>query len=73
MREADVVTEVRRDSIVLACGTVRPSALTIWATGFGVPGLAAASGLPTDTLDRLLTEKTLTSVDDDRGVPSRDH
>ncbi|MEV4136974.1 FAD-dependent oxidoreductase [Dactylosporangium sp. NPDC049742] len=72
LREADVVTEVRPDAVVFADGTVRSSALTIWATGFGVPELAAASGLRTDTLGRLLTDETLTSVDDDRVVAAGD-
>lgn len=36
-----------------ADGAVRPGALTIWAAGFGVPKLAAASWLRTDTLGRL--------------------
>ncbi|MEU7895294.1 FAD-dependent oxidoreductase [Nonomuraea sp. NPDC049152] len=47
--EAGVVTEVRPDAVVLADGSadgaVRPSALTIWTAGFGVPELAAASFL----------------------------
>ncbi|MEV0566999.1 FAD-dependent oxidoreductase [Dactylosporangium sp. NPDC050588] len=72
LREADVVTEVRPDAVVFADGTVRSSALTIWATGFGVPELAAASGLRTDTLGRLLTDEALTSVDDDRVVAAGD-
>ncbi|MFD7714132.1 FAD-dependent oxidoreductase, partial [Streptomyces sp. NPDC059786] len=75
-----VVTEVRPDAVVLAAGTaddpaggtVRPSALTVWAAGFGIPDLAAASGLRTDTLGRLLTDETLTSVDDDRIVAAGD-
>ncbi|GAA1506766.1 FAD-dependent oxidoreductase [Dactylosporangium maewongense] len=70
--EADVVTEVRPDAIVLADGTTRSSAVTVWATGFGVPELAAASGLRTDTLGRLLTDETLTSIDDDRVVAAGD-
>ncbi|MFE9611470.1 NAD(P)/FAD-dependent oxidoreductase [Streptomyces sp. NPDC006012] len=74
--EADVVTEVRPDAVVLADGTgegaVRPSALTIWTAGFGVPELAADSGLRTDALGRLLTDETLTSVDDDRVVAAGD-
>jgi len=45
--EADVVTEVRPDAVVFADGAVRPSALTIWTAGFGVPDLAATSGLRT--------------------------
>ncbi|CAM3317627.1 NAD(P)/FAD-dependent oxidoreductase [Kibdelosporangium persicum] len=70
--EAAAVTEVRSDAIVLSDGTVHPSALTIWAGGFGVPELAAASGLRTDALGRLLTDETLTSVDDDRIVAAGD-
>jgi NADH dehydrogenase len=70
--EADEVTEVRADTVVLAEGAVRPSALTIWTAGFGVPGLAATSGLRTDALGRLLTDETLTSVDDDRIVAAGD-
>ena len=72
VRETDAVTEVRRDAIVVADGTTHSSALTIWATGFGVPELAAASGLRTDSLGRLLTDETLTSVDDDRVIAAGD-
>jgi NADH dehydrogenase len=64
--EAAVVTEVRPDAVVLADGAVRPSTVTIWAGGFGVPDLAARSGLSTDALGRLVTDETMTSVDDDR-------
>ncbi|MGY4771064.1 NAD(P)/FAD-dependent oxidoreductase [Kribbella sp. CWNU-51] len=71
VRETEVVTEVRPDAIVVADGTTRSSALTIWATGFGVPELAAASGLRTDSLGRL-TDETLTSVDDDRVIAAGD-
>jgi NADH dehydrogenase len=70
--EADVVAEVRRDAVVFADGAVRPSVLTIWTAGFGVPGLARESGLHTDALGRLLTDETLTSVDDDRIVAAGD-
>ncbi|MFD8531261.1 NAD(P)/FAD-dependent oxidoreductase [Streptosporangium canum] len=70
--EAAVVSEVRPDAVVFADGGVRASALTIWAAGFGVPDLAAASGLRTDALGRLLTDETLTSVDDDRVVAAGD-
>ncbi len=62
--ETDVVAEVRSDAIVFADGAVRPSAVTIWAAGFGTPELAARSGLCTDAIGRLLTDETLTSVDD---------
>jgi NADH:ubiquinone reductase (H+-translocating) len=70
--EEDVVAEVRADAVVFADGAVRPSALTIWTAGFGVPDLAAASGLRTDALGRLLTDETLTSIDDERVVAAGD-
>ena len=70
--ETDVVTGVQPDSVVFADGAVRPSALTIWTAGFGVPDLATASGLHTDELGRLLTDETLTSVDDVRIVAAGD-
>ena len=70
--EADAVAEVRPDAVVFTGGAVRPSAVTIWTTGFGAPELAARSGLRTDTLGRLLTDETLTSVDDSRIVAAGD-
>ena len=70
--EADVVTEVRRDAVVFKDGAVRPSAMTIWTAGFGVPDLASASGLRTDAMGRLLTDETMTSVDDARIVAAGD-
>lgn len=70
--ESDIVMEVRSDAVVFADGAVRPSALTIWTAGFGVPELAVASGLHTDELGRLLTDETLTSIDDDRIVAAGD-
>jgi NADH:ubiquinone reductase (H+-translocating) len=70
--ETAVVAEVLPDSVVLADGAVLPSAVTIWTAGFGVPELAAHSGLHTDALGRLLTDETLTSVDDDRIVAAGD-
>jgi NADH dehydrogenase FAD-containing subunit len=57
------VTEVRERSVVLADGRELASALTIWTAGFDVPDLAARSGLATDAIGRLLTDETLTSVD----------
>lgn len=63
LREAAAVAEVRPDAVVLTDGSMLPSAVTVWTAGFGVPDLAAASGLATDTLGRLLTDETLTSVD----------
>ncbi len=70
--EDATVGEVRADAVVLAGGEVLPSALTVWTAGFGVPELAARSGLHTDTLGRLLTDETLTSVDDPRIVAAGD-
>ncbi|MFI8966833.1 NAD(P)/FAD-dependent oxidoreductase [Streptomyces sp. NPDC053493] len=72
VREGVSVSEVRQDAVVLSDGTARPSALTVWTAGFGVPDLAAASGLRTDGLGRLLTDETLTSVDDDHVLAAGD-
>jgi NADH dehydrogenase FAD-containing subunit len=55
--------EVRSSSVLLADGRELPSVVTIWTAGFGVPDLAARSGLATDAIGRLLTDETLTSVD----------
>jgi NADH dehydrogenase FAD-containing subunit len=66
------VVEVRERSVVLADGRELPSTLTIWTAGFGVPDLAARSGLSTDALGRLLTDETLTSVDSPRIVAAGD-
>ncbi|HEY3514684.1 FAD-dependent oxidoreductase [Kribbella sp. NPDC051137] len=70
--EHQPVTKVRADQIALENGIVQGSALTIWTAGFGVPQLAAASGLRTDRAGRLLTDETLTSVDDDRILAAGD-
>ncbi|MFG1930792.1 NAD(P)/FAD-dependent oxidoreductase [Mycobacterium sp. NPDC048908] len=70
--ETASVAEVRPNSVVLADGSALPSAATIWTAGFGVPELAAASGLRTDAAGRLLTDETLTSVDDPRIVAAGD-
>jgi NADH dehydrogenase len=70
--ESDIVAEVRPDAVVFADGAIRPSAVTIWTAGFGVPDLAANSGLRTDAVGRLLTDETLTSVDDPRIIAAGD-
>jgi NADH:quinone reductase (non-electrogenic) len=70
--ETEIVTEVRPDAVVFADGAVRPSAATIWVAGFGVPDLATTSGLRTDAMGRLLTDETLTSLDDPRIVAAGD-
>ncbi|OBK84538.1 NAD(P)/FAD-dependent oxidoreductase [Mycolicibacter sinensis] len=61
--EAATVAEVRAGAVVLQDAAVLPSAATVWTAGFGVPDLAARSGLATDALGRLLTDETLTSID----------
>ncbi|MDV5144274.1 FAD-dependent oxidoreductase [Streptomyces sp. SBC-4] len=66
------VTAVTRDAVRLDDGRALQSAVTIWTAGFGVPDLAARSGLSTDALGRLLTDETLTSVDDDRVIAAGD-
>ena len=70
--ETASVDKVRPDGVVLDDGVVLRSALTIWTAGFGVPDLAYRSGLRTDALGRLLTDETLTSVDDPRIVAAGD-
>lgn len=66
------VTAVTRDAVQLSDGREIPSTVTIWTAGFGVPDLAKRSGLSTDDLGRLLTDETLTSVDDERIVATGD-
>lgn len=63
VRQDATVTAVRSDEVQLQDGSVLPSAVTVWAAGFGVPDLATASGLATDALGRLVTDETLTSID----------
>jgi NADH:ubiquinone reductase (H+-translocating) len=70
--ETPAVSEVRADAVVLSDGAMLPSAVTVWTAGFGVPELAARSGFRTDPLGRLLTDETLTSVDDPRIVAAGD-
>jgi NADH:ubiquinone reductase (H+-translocating) len=65
------VTAVTGDGVRLGDREL-PSAVTIWTAGFGVPDLAARSGLSTDAVGRLLTDETLTSVDDERIVAAGD-
>jgi NADH:quinone reductase (non-electrogenic) len=70
--ESVAAAEVRWDTVVLADGAVLPSAATVWTAGFAVPDVAARSGLSTDTLGRLLTDETLTSIDDAHIVAAGD-
>jgi NADH:quinone reductase (non-electrogenic) len=66
------VTGVTGDAVRLADGRQLPSEVTVWTVGFGVPDLAARSGLSTDAVGRLRTDETLTSVDDARIVAAGD-
>jgi NADH:ubiquinone reductase (H+-translocating) len=70
--ESVAASQVRWDAVVLTDGAVLPSAATVWTAGFAVPDLAARSGLHTDAMGRLLTDETLTSVDDERIVAAGD-
>ncbi|GAA5136988.1 FAD-dependent oxidoreductase [Alloalcanivorax gelatiniphagus] len=58
--------------VELVDGRIVDSAVTVWTAGFGVPPLAAASGLSTDSSGRLLTDETLTSVDSPNIVATGD-
>ena len=73
--ETAIVSRVRPDAVILGPSSstaVLPSVVTVWTAGFGVPDLAARSGLRTDMLGRLLTDETLTSVDSPRIVAAGD-
>jgi NADH dehydrogenase FAD-containing subunit len=66
------VTAVRPEAVQLGDGSTVPSTVTLWTAGFSLPELAAASGLSTDADGRLLTDETLTSIDDVRIVAAGD-
>ncbi|MEU9777831.1 FAD-dependent oxidoreductase [Streptomyces sp. NPDC047968] len=66
------VTEVTAGAVRLADGREPASRVTVWTAGFAVPDLARRSGLRTDALGRLLTDETLTSVDDARILAAGD-
>ncbi|GAA5207697.1 NAD(P)/FAD-dependent oxidoreductase [Streptomyces thinghirensis] len=67
-----VVAAVTREAVRLADGRELPTEVTVWTVGFGVPDLAVRSGLSTDAVGRLLTDETLTSVDDARILAAGD-
>ncbi|QNP71913.1 FAD-dependent oxidoreductase [Streptomyces roseirectus] len=64
--------EVTETSVRLADGTLIPSQITVWTAGFSVPDLALRSGLSTDATGRLITDDTLTSIDDEHIVAAGD-
>ncbi|HUO37508.1 MAG TPA: FAD-dependent oxidoreductase [Mycobacterium sp.] len=70
--DGSTVAEVGDFGVLLDDGRELPSAVTVLTAGFGVPDLAARSGLSTDAIGRLITDETLTSVDDDRIVAAGD-
>ncbi|BBZ22929.1 NAD(P)/FAD-dependent oxidoreductase [Mycolicibacter hiberniae] len=59
-----LVEEVLADRVRLSDGRSLPSGVTVWTAGFGVPDLATRSGLTTDSIGRLVTDESLTSIDD---------
>ncbi len=66
------VAAVTSETVELTDGRTFASQVTIWTAGFGVPDLAVRSGLRTDDAGRLLTDETLTSVDDERIIAAGD-
>ncbi|WP_280251540.1 NAD(P)/FAD-dependent oxidoreductase [Nocardia abscessus] len=66
------VVAVTGEAVELRDGQQLASAVTIWTAGFDVPDLADRSGLRTDAAGRLLTDETLTSVDDERIIGAGD-
>lgn len=66
------VAAVTGEAVELVDGRTLASEVTIWTAGFGIPDLAVRSGLTTDAAGRLLTDETLTSVDDERIVAAGD-
>lgn len=70
--EGATAVAVTPDAVELADGRSATSAVTIWTAGFAAAGLARHSGLTTDAEGRLVTDETLTSVDDDRIVATGD-
>ncbi|MEU9292098.1 FAD-dependent oxidoreductase, partial [Streptomyces sp. NPDC048275] len=66
------VAEVTADAVRLSDGRELPSTVTIWTAGFRIPDLAARSGLRTNEEGRLITDTTLTYVDDERIIAAGD-
>jgi NADH:ubiquinone reductase (H+-translocating) len=66
------VSSITANRVTLADGRFVSSAVTVWTAGFGTPDLATVSGLRTDDMGRLLTDETLTSIDDPRIVATGD-
>ncbi len=56
------VEEVRHDAIALAGGRTVGSDITVWASGFTVPGVAQQAGLAVNDKGRVIVDQTLRSV-----------
>lgn len=62
--QAALMRSLRRAGVTVRTGTVAPdrlpdAAVVLWCAGFGVPRLAAESGLPVDAAGRLRVDATL--------------
>ncbi|MFD0885600.1 FAD-dependent oxidoreductase, partial [Streptosporangium algeriense] len=62
VREHARVAEVHDDHVTLEGGERLGADVTIWATGFRVPGLARQAGFSVDDDGRMLVDSTLRSV-----------
>jgi NADH dehydrogenase FAD-containing subunit len=56
------ITKVLPDGVELATGEVVPADVVVWTAGVRVPPPAAAAGLTTDSLGRIVTDEYLRSV-----------
>lgn len=62
VRAGSRVAKVLDDRVVLADGDELATSITVWATGFGVPQLAAEAGVETDHSGRIVVDRTQRSV-----------
>lgn len=62
VRTGVAVDAVKAGTVESADGTVVRADLVVWATGFGVPDLAARSGLAVESGGRVVVDETLRSV-----------
>ncbi|TDD25122.1 NAD(P)/FAD-dependent oxidoreductase [Nonomuraea diastatica] len=62
VREHEPVAKVGPDGVLLETGDEVPARTVVWAAGFRVSPLAAASGLRTDEEDRMVVDRSLRSV-----------
>jgi NADH:ubiquinone reductase (non-electrogenic) len=62
VRTASLVSEVKRESVVLQSGEEIPCGLVVWSTGIGPTVFVQSLDLPKDTRGRLLTDPLLRVV-----------